>query len=137
MIWKRRRRGTRPGDMAILRSADGSDIPSSEEIGEIMALGFEELAGRGVALDGSPASLDLLDQAIDGWPPDVAARLGNDVGAYLGTVLVTSGAEWQAGPGGRPIVRLASGRELDVIDMAHSRLAEGAPRLGELARTAL
>jgi Family of unknown function (DUF6278) len=137
MIWKRRRRGTRPSDVVILRPVGGPADWSSEELGETMALGFEELGGRGVTLDGSVASLRLLDEAIDDWPADAAARLGSGVGAYLGTVLVNAGAKWRTCPDGRPIIRLASGRELDVIDLACRRLTKGAPRLDELVRTAL
>jgi hypothetical protein len=57
--------------------------------------------------------------------------LGNEIGLYLGTVIVRNvlGARWHAWPNGHPVVRLHSGRELDVIALVGQRLRDGGPEL--------
>lgn len=87
---------------------------------------------RGLTLDTVPADLELLDQAIDEWDHNAQiATLGNEAGLFLGTVIIASvpGARWRVWPNGHPVVRLVSGRELDVIAVAHDRVSQGAPRL--------
>lgn len=53
---------------------------------------------------------------------------------FLGTVIVSAihGAHWRLWPNGHPVVRLASGRDLDVIALANERLRSGQPRLAEM-----
>ncbi|MCX5386495.1 DUF6278 family protein [Streptomyces sp. NBC_00083] len=84
-------------------------------------------------LDDSPASLDALDQLTPRWreDPEELPWLGNDAGLYLGTVIVRTvpGASWDVWPGGQPVVRLASGREIDVVDAGLTWAATGAPEL--------
>ncbi|MEV5280401.1 MULTISPECIES: DUF6278 family protein [unclassified Streptomyces] len=84
-------------------------------------------------LDDSPASLDALDQLTPRWreDPEELPWLGNDAGLYLGTVIVrtVAGASWDVWPGGQPVVRLASGREIDVVDAGLTWAATGAPEL--------
>lgn len=90
----------------------------------------------GVALDDTPTSLEALDQLLPGWrdDPDELPWLGNDAGLYLGTVIVCTvpGAVWQLWPNGRPSVRLASGREIDVVEAGHQWASDGAPELSQL-----
>jgi hypothetical protein len=95
-------------------------------------------AEAGVTLDDSPASLERLDQLPPAWRerPDVQELdwLGNDAGFYLGTVLVRTvpGAVWRLVPGGGPVVRLPSGREVDVAETGRSWVESGAPELSQV-----
>lgn len=81
----------------------------------------------GVALPDDPEGLAALDGHLDTWAtaPEIGPALGNEVGLYLGAVIVKNvlGAAWQAWPNGHPVVRLRSGRDLDVLALAHQRLA--------------
>ncbi|WP_202917902.1 DUF6278 family protein [Streptomyces taklimakanensis] len=90
----------------------------------------------GIELEDTPESLTALDQLMPLWrdgDPDVLARLGNDAGLYLGTVVVRTvpGARWQVWPNGRPVVRLASGREIDVVTAGRDWAFDGAPELSQ------
>lgn len=90
----------------------------------------------GVALDDSPSSLEALDQLQPRWREDeeLQSWLGNDAGLYLGTVVVrtVTGAAWQIWSNGQPVVRLANGREIDVVEAGHAWAADGAPELSQL-----
>ena len=59
------------------------------------------------------------------------ASLGNEAGLFLATVIIASvaGARWRVWPNGHPVVRLASGRELDAVAVGDDRVSKGAPRL--------
>ena len=91
---------------------------------------------RGLALDATPDDLALLDEAIDqevrehGSQGPVAA-VGNEAGLFLGTVIVATvqGAQWRLWPNAHPVVRLASGRDLDVVALANDRVGTGRPHL--------
>ncbi|MFJ7017364.1 DUF6278 family protein [Streptomyces sp. NPDC101117] len=105
---------------------------------------LRSLASRaGVRLDDSAESLEALDQLLPRWrdDADILAWLGNDAGLYLGTVLVRTvrGAGWMIRPDGQPVVRLASGREFDVVAAGHEWAVNGVPELsqwyGEVAET--
>ncbi|MGW9070678.1 DUF6278 family protein [Streptomyces yangpuensis] len=89
----------------------------------------------GLELDGSPASLEALDQLMPRWrrDPEVVPWLGNDAGFYLGTVIVRTvpGTAWQVRPNGQPAIRLASGRELNVIESGVSWAMTGSPELSQ------
>ncbi|MFJ3231869.1 DUF6278 family protein [Streptomyces sp. NPDC086787] len=91
---------------------------------------------EGVRLDDSPASLEALDQLVPRWrdDEDTLSWLGTDAGLYLGTVIVRTvpGARWDILPGGLVVVRLASGREFDVIASGHEWAASGVPELSQL-----
>lgn len=80
-----------------------------------------------VVLDDAPESLAALDQQIDGWSaePGIGPRLGHEVGCYLGTAIVKNvpGSVWRAWPNGHPVVRLRSGRDLDVLAEVEQRIA--------------
>ncbi|MEW2588112.1 DUF6278 family protein [Streptomyces virginiae] len=89
----------------------------------------------GLELDGSQASLEALDQLMPRWrrDPEVVPWLGNDAGFYLGTVIVrtVAGAAWKVWPNGQPVIRLASGRELNVIESGVSWAMTGSPELSQ------
>ncbi|MDJ0340827.1 DUF6278 family protein [Streptomyces sp. H10-C2] len=89
----------------------------------------------GVELDDSPGSLTALDQLVPQWrdDPEVLPWLGNDAGLYLGTVIVRTvpGAAWQVWPNGQPVVKLASGREIDVVGIGHEWAESGTPELSQ------
>ncbi|MDQ1035209.1 hypothetical protein QFZ75_001625 [Streptomyces sp. V3I8] len=90
----------------------------------------------GIELDDSAASLEALDQLLPRWRDDEESLpwLGNDAGLYLGTVIVRSvpGAVWEVWPNGQPVVRLESGREIDVVVSGHAWAASGVPELSQL-----
>jgi hypothetical protein len=97
-------------------------------------------ADHGVPLTQTPESLAQLDGRLDEWADSEAGpSLGNEVGLYLGAVLVqhVRGATWVAWPNGHPVVRLASGKELDVVRMVNLRLQSGRPRLAEVYQDAV
>ncbi|NEA67451.1 DUF6278 family protein [Streptomyces sp. SID12488] len=91
---------------------------------------------EGVELDDSAASLEALDQLVPGWRDDEESLtwLGNDAGLYLGTVIVrtVAGAAWDFWPNGHPVVRLSSGREVDVVASGHEWASSGVPELSQL-----
>jgi len=98
---------------------------------------------HGFELDGSPADLGLLDRAIGeaidqasselGGPSQISAVLA-EAGLFLGTVIVATvaGAYWRLWPNGHLVVRLASGRDLDVATLASDRVSKGAPLLADI-----
>ncbi|GGZ05719.1 DUF6278 family protein [Streptomyces poonensis] len=90
----------------------------------------------GVELDDTAASLEAVDQLVPRWRDDeeILSRLGNDAGLYLGTVVVRTvpGAGWALWPSGHPVVRLASGREIDVVAAGHEWAASGVPELSRM-----
>ncbi|NKQ24724.1 DUF6278 family protein [Streptomyces galbus] len=95
---------------------------------------LRSLASRaGVRLDDTPASLEALDQLVPRWRDDeeMLPWLGNDAGLYLGTVVVRTvpGTGWRILPEGRPVVRLASGREVDVVLEGRTWAMTGSPEL--------
>jgi hypothetical protein len=98
------------------------------------ALLREQAGAAGVLLDDTPDSLHRLDQLLPRWheDPERESWLGNDAGLYLGTVIVRTvrGSTWQLARDGSPMVRLPSGREVEVLAIGSSWAAEGAPELG-------
>jgi hypothetical protein len=110
-----------------------------EGVGELLAE-CELLRARaqdaGVRLDDTPRSLVAIDQLPPRWrdDPEELPWLGNDAGLYLGTVIVRTvpGAVWQVWPGGRPVVRLASGREIDVVTAGLDWAVSGSPELSQV-----
>jgi hypothetical protein len=101
----------------------------------------EHADAAGVDLDSSRQSLVDLDRLIDDWRHDAetASWLGNEAGTYLGGVLVTGvpDARWRIWPNGHPVVRLPSGRELDVVELAHRRVSHDEPKLAAVYDDAL
>ncbi|WP_432192262.1 DUF6278 family protein [Streptomyces sp. bgisy027] len=90
----------------------------------------------GIQLDDTAASLEELDQMVPRWRDDaeILPWLGNDAGLYLGTVIVRTvpGAAWEIWPDGQPVVRLASGREFDVVASGREWAVSGVPELSQL-----
>ncbi|WP_406063806.1 DUF6278 family protein [Streptomyces sp. NBC_01077] len=90
----------------------------------------------GVTLDDTPNSLQELDQLPPRWRDDAEELpwFGNDAGLYLGTVIVRNvpGARWQVWPGGGPAVRLASGREIQVVEAGLDWAMTGSPELSQV-----
>ncbi|MFJ8016922.1 DUF6278 family protein [Streptomyces sp. NPDC096339] len=89
----------------------------------------------GLELDESVASLEALDQLMPRWrrDPEIVPWLGNDAGFYLGTVIIRTipGTGWEVWPSGQPVIRLASGRELNVIESGVSWAMTGSPELSQ------
>ncbi|MFF1548036.1 DUF6278 family protein [Streptomyces sp. NPDC058291] len=93
-------------------------------------------AREGIGLDDSVASLEALDQMPPRWRDDEENLpwFGHDAGLYLGTVVVRTvpGAAWVIRPGGEAVVRLTSGREVDVVAAGFEWAATGTPELSQL-----
>ncbi|WP_369173622.1 DUF6278 family protein [Streptomyces sp. R28] len=113
--------------------------PDPEGIAELLAeceLLRSHASRAGVQLDDTAASLEAVDQLVPRWRDDeeVLPWLGNDAGLYLGTVIVRTvpGAAWRIRPDGQPVVRLASGREFDVVAWGQEWAASGVPELSQL-----
>lgn len=121
------------------RRREGPRVHDAEGIGELLAdcdLLRSQASREGVRLDDSAASLEQLDQVLPRWRSDeeILNWLGNDAGLYLGTVIVRTvpGAAWSIRADGQPVVRLASGREFDVVASGHEWAADGVPELSQL-----
>ena len=120
--------------------------PDPEQLGELLGRCGQLRAfarAHGFELDGSPQDLGPLDQAIDEASDQATSELGGrsqigaalaEAGLFLGSVIVATvaGAHWRLWPNGHPVVRLASGRDLDVAAMASERVSKGAPRLADI-----
>ncbi|MGW5863064.1 DUF6278 family protein [Streptomyces sp. NPDC055239] len=95
-----------------------------------------QAAAAGLELDDSPASLSALDQLLPRWrdDPEMLPWLGNDAGLYLGSVIVRTvpGTTWHVWPGGSAVVRLASGREIQVVEAGLDWAVQGAPELSQV-----
>ena len=116
--------------------------------------GYEDLAlscdnlrkwcyDRGLILDDTPQSLSELDERLNSWNSDESRHgivdLSNEVGIYLGTVVIANvlGSCWRVWPNGHPVIRLNSGKVLDVTRMVDDRLRNsgtGLPALYAQAR---
>jgi len=94
------------------------------------------LAAQGRSLEETPETLAVVDGLLDGWAvdPEIGPRLGNEVGLFLGCVIVrvVAGARWQLWPNGHPVVRLRSGLEYDVVALVEQRLRANGPALMEV-----
>ncbi|MFD0318224.1 DUF6278 family protein [Streptomyces flavalbus] len=117
----------------------GGDAPDPEGIAGLLSeceLLRSQASRAGVLLDDSVASLEALDQLLPRWRDDEETLpwLGNDAGLYLGTVIVRTvpGAAWDIWSTGEPVVRLASGREFDVVTVGQEWAAHGVPELSQL-----
>lgn len=133
----RRRQGAARG-VAVL-GTDGAGGRDTEGLAELLSeceLLRAQAESAGVTLDDGPASLEALDQLQPRWRDDeeLQSWLGNDAGLYLGTVVVRTvpGAVWRLWPDGQPVVRLESGREVDVVEAGHAWAEDGAPELSQV-----
>ncbi|WP_052850613.1 DUF6278 family protein [Streptomyces avicenniae] len=113
--------------------------PDPEGVAELLSecdLLRDRALHAGVVLGDTPVSLEALDQLLPRWrdDPEELPWLANDAGLYLGTVLVRTvpGARWVPGPGGRPIVVMASGREVDVVAAGEDWADTGSPELSQV-----
>jgi hypothetical protein len=140
-LGKWRKRGGPAFGVAVFSGGDGvaDGGEGHEGLAELLSeceLLRAQAAQSGVGLDDSATSLAALDQLVPRWRDDeeTVAWLGNDAGLYLGTVLVRTvpGARWEIWPNGQPVVRLASGREIDVVEAGQEWAASGAPELSQL-----
>jgi hypothetical protein len=126
-----------PSRGAGVWSAGGDADPATvdELLGECELLRVRAERHR-VVLDNSAASLTALDQLVPNWrdDPDVMSWLGNDAGLYLGTVILHTvpGTAWQIWPDGHPVIRLASGREIDTVALGHAWAESGSPELSQV-----
>ncbi|MFF9567335.1 DUF6278 family protein [Streptomyces sp. NPDC014685] len=131
--WRKRHDGTRGAGLASAAAVDAEGV--AELLAECELLRVR-VGQRGLRLDDTPASLAALDQLPPRWrdDPEELPWLGNDAGLYLGTVLVrnVSGAVWSIRPSGQPVVRLASGREIDVVEAGLAWAISGSPELSQV-----
>ncbi|MGW2549327.1 DUF6278 family protein [Streptomyces sp. NPDC001635] len=127
----RKKRG--PARGVVVFSGGDIDTTSVAQLLSECELLRSQAEDAGVELDDSAASLEALDQLVPRWRDDEETLpwLGNDAGLYLGTVIVRTvpGAAWEIWPNGRPVVRLSSGRELDVVADGLTWASTGAPEL--------
>ncbi|WP_228973592.1 DUF6278 family protein [Streptomyces sp. DH12] len=130
--WRRRRGGDRA---PVLVSAFERDPEGAAGLLAECALLRARAQEAGVRLDDTPRSLEALDQLPPRWreDPEELPWVGNDAGLYLGTVIVRTvpGAVWDVLPGGRAVVRLASGREVDVVGAGLDWAITGSPQLSQ------
>lgn len=130
--WRKRRGEVPPSSLATAaREQEGiTELLSECELLRVRAWRL------GLKLDDSPDSLAALDQLPPHWreDPEELPWLGNDAGLYLGTVIVRTvpGATWHIWPSGHPVVRLISGREIQVVEAGLDWAATGAPELAQV-----
>ncbi|WP_069169568.1 DUF6278 family protein [Streptomyces griseus] len=131
--WRKRQDGTQGVALAAAVETDPDGV--AELLAECELL-RARAAQCGLELDDSPASLSALDQLPPLWrdDPEELPWLGNDAGLYLGTVLVRTvpGAVWDILAGRKLVVRLASGREIDVVAAGLDWAMTGSPELSEM-----
>ncbi|MFC8124885.1 DUF6278 family protein [Streptomyces sp. NPDC057302] len=130
--WRKQAADRSPG----LASAFDADPAGVAELLSECELLRSQAATAGLELDDSPASLSALDQLLPRWrdDPELLPWLGNDAGLYLGSVIVRTvpGTTWHVWPGGSPVVRLASGREIQVVEAGLDWAVQGAPELSQV-----
>ncbi|WP_329454829.1 DUF6278 family protein [Streptomyces sp. NBC_01497] len=131
--WRSKRRGDgeAPSPAAAAREQEGiTELLSECELLRVHAMRL------GLRLDDSVASLSALDQLPPRWREDKEELpwVGNDAGLYLGTVIVRTvpGALWNIWPSGHPVVRLVSGREIQVVEAGLDWAVTGAPELAQV-----
>ncbi|MEW2544723.1 DUF6278 family protein [Streptomyces sp. NPDC047002] len=131
--WRNRRRGEYDvsSPVAAAREQEGiTELLSECELLRVRAMHL------GLRLDDSVDSLSALDQLPPLWreDPEELPWLGNDAGLYLGSVIVRTvpGARWHIWPTGQPVVRLASGREVQVVESGVEWAVGGAPELAQV-----
>ncbi|HEV7626484.1 MAG TPA: DUF6278 family protein [Streptomyces sp.] len=130
--WRKRHGDTRHVSLADAMSSDPES--TAQLLSECELL--RDHAGRaGVELDDTAESLSALDQLLPRWreDPEVSPWLGSDAGLYLGTVIIRTvpGTVWRLRTDGQPVVRLPSGRELDVLEEGASWAETGTPELSQ------
>jgi hypothetical protein len=97
---------------------------------------------HGVVLNDDSRGLEALDSHLDEWSADPSHHelfgLANEVGVYLGNVIVKSveGAHWKVWPNGHPVISFASASEMDVIGLASERLLNSGASLHSIYTSA-
>ncbi|MEU0686283.1 DUF6278 family protein [Streptomyces uncialis] len=131
--WRNRRPGSHGQGLARVFEDDPGAVAELFAECELLR---SQASGAGLELDDTAASLTALDQLLPRWrdDPEALPWLGNDAGLYLGTVIIRTvpGASWWVWPGGRPVVRLASGREIPVVEAGLGWAVHGAPGLSQV-----
>ncbi|MEU8954675.1 DUF6278 family protein [Streptomyces sp. NPDC048518] len=132
--WRRRHPATDPAEgLAAAFQDDPDGVAALFSECELLR---SQAAAAGLELDDSPASLGALDQLLPRWrdDPELLPWLGNDAGLYLGSVVVRTvpGATWHVWPGGSPVVRLKSGRDIQVVEAGLDWAVHGAPELSQV-----
>jgi hypothetical protein len=93
-------------------------------------------ASDNLVLTQDPEGLAAIEGLLDHWyaDPTIGHKLSNEVGVFLGTVIVKNvpGARWTVWPNGHPVIRLASGREMDVTALVDQRLNGNGQDLSQL-----
>jgi hypothetical protein len=127
--WRRRWLGPKRAPargIAVLGTPRFEDPDSLQELLSRHDEVLQWAAERNLALSDEPEGLMELDGALDkrAVAPVIGHELGNELGLYLGTVIVKNveGARWCVWPNGHPIVRLVSGQDLDVTALVDQRL---------------
>lgn len=130
----RKRHGEESG--AVLSDALSGDPEGVAQLLSECELLRDQARRAGVELDDTADSLAALDQLLPRWRDDaeVVPWLGGDAGLYLGTVIVRTvpGSGWMLRPDDQPVVRLASGREVDVLEEGRSWAETGTPELSQI-----
>ncbi|MEV5982502.1 DUF6278 family protein [Streptomyces sp. NPDC052114] len=133
--WRRRHSAAERAEEG-LAAAFQDDPEGVAELFSECELLRSQAGAAGLELDDSPASLAALDQLLPRWrdDPETLPWLGNDAGLYLGTVVVRTvpGAAWHVWPGGSPVVRLSSGRDIPVVEAGLDWAVQGAPELSQV-----
>ncbi len=132
----RRKHGTARG-VAVFGTSGFAD--DSQGLTDLLGR-HERLIGwmraAGLELEVSAAGLQTVDAMVETWrdDPSVAPGLTNDVGIFLGDVMVheISGARWHVWPNGHPVIRLADGKEIDVTAQTSTRVRKGRPHLNAI-----
>jgi hypothetical protein len=131
--WLRRHDSGAPGAVAEIDPERAAALAELYSECELLRVRVERL---GLELDDTPASLAALDQLPPRWrdDPEELPLFGNDAGLYLGTVIVRTvpGAAWTLLRDGQPVVRLGSGREIEVVEAGLEWAADGAPELSQV-----
>jgi hypothetical protein len=97
---------------------------------------------HGVVLNNDSEGLEALDAHLDEWFADPSHHelfgLANEVGIYLGNVIVKSvaGAHWKVWPNGHPVISFASASEIDVIAKVGERLLSSGSSLPSIYTSA-
>ncbi|MFB7514880.1 DUF6278 family protein [Streptomyces sp. NPDC056144] len=130
-----KRHESEPAGTASADAADRDPEGRAELLSECELL-RARVESAGVVLDGTPRSLQELDQLPPRWRDDAEElpSFGNDAGLYLGTVIVRNvpGARWHLSPDIGPVVLLASGREVEVAEAGQDWAATGSPELSQV-----
>ncbi|SDL83917.1 DUF6278 family protein [Streptomyces wuyuanensis] len=131
--WRKRHDSARSQSLASAVGGDSEGVAALLSECELLRA---RVGQQGLELDDTPASLEALDQLPPRWrdDPEELPWLGNDAGLYLGTVIVRTvrGAVWHVWPGGHPVVRLASGREVNVVEAGLDWAMHGSPELSQV-----